>query len=137
MKLSTGGYSMSSKPFIADAAGAEDSGMDRGRPENVTPWQRQPSANSGKSPRSRKPITEELKKLLAEIVVEARDGRPAKTGARVLAERMLALALADGPGSLAAVKLITDRVDGAVPRNESVDENPNVVVLVDIPGPVR
>jgi hypothetical protein len=107
---------MSSKPFIAVSNTGEGSGMER-RPEEVAPRREWQPGYRGEEPvESRTPITDAMRKLLAEIAIPAKDGKPAKTGARVLAESIVDRALADGPQAIAAIKLIMDRVEGVIEK---------------------
>ena len=105
---------MSSKPFIAVNNSGEGTGMDRRQPESVAPRQEGQTRYPGERTESRTPITDAMRKVLSEIAIEARDGKPVKTGFRVLAESILARALSDNPQSFAAIKEIIARVKGPI-----------------------
>ena len=117
---------MCSKPFIAVNNRGEGKGMDRRQPEQVAPRQPGPTGSAGERTETRTPITDAVRKLLSEIAIESRDGKPAKTGACVLAESILARALADSPQSFPYVKLIMDRVEGPI-STEICGSNGSVV----------
>jgi hypothetical protein len=108
---------MSGKPFIAVNNSGEGSGMERRRPEEVQPRREAQPGYRGEQPvESRTPITDAMRKVLAEIAIPARDGKPAKTVACVLAESIVERALGDGPQAIACIKLIMDRVEGPIEK---------------------
>lgn len=112
------GYRMNSEKLVAIEDSGEKSGLLQGQPEKVMPWTKGNSGISGYSPESEKAITAELKKLVHGTMDDAREGKREKTGARRLAENLLGIALSGGPQSVAATKIIMDRVEGAIPGAE-------------------
>lgn len=86
-----------------------ESGKQRGRPQNLVPWKPGQSGNPGGRPK-RKPISDAYTAILE---AKNTDG---VTGAQMIALAMFKQAL---KGNVQAVKEITDRVEGAL--RQSVD----------------
>jgi Family of unknown function (DUF5681) len=109
----------------------ENSGAGRGRPENLTPWQKGcPSSNPGGRPR-KKTLTEALEQILSST---NEDG---ETHAQAIARQVVKVASKSMKGCTPAFKKIADRVEGAIRRQSAESEKPAVMIVVDIPRAER
>jgi Family of unknown function (DUF5681) len=83
----------------------QNSGKQRGRPENLKPWPKGVSGNPGGRPKSA-PLSQACRELLAQPVPDDSEGR---TYAQAIAQTLAAKALA---GDIRAAQEIADRAEG-------------------------
>ena len=102
----------------------------RGRPENLKPWRKGQSGNPGGRPK-KLPLTDELRKLLAEVVP---DDRQRRTFAEKIAEAVVKKA---AKGNLQAVREIADRVEGKARQGIQIegDDGKTFVFQIGMPLP--